>query len=143
MEMLLLMVVMFGGLFLMSQFSRRQAKKRADAREERLEQEMVPGAWVQTYSGFFGRFVERDGGVVILETPSGDETYWLEKAVSGVGEPPFEVSEFDTDMTDGETIEEFDFEADTPEISDDTILDVDVVSEDDSGPTDDSESDNK
>ena len=51
---------------------------------------MVPGAWVQTYSGFFGRFVDTDGDVIILETPSGEETYWLRAAIRAVTDPPFE-----------------------------------------------------
>ena len=140
MEMILLMVVMFGGLFLMSQFSRRQAKKRADERAARLAQELVPGAWVQTYSGFFGRYVDQDGDVVILETPGGEETYWLEKAVSTVGEPPFEVLD---DIAFQEDVE-FDIDGDGSLSADEVVVeDVDVFNEEDYNPQDTKEEDKK
>ncbi len=131
MEIVLFMVIMFGGLFLMSQFSKKQAQKRADAREERLGQEMVPGAWVQTYSGFFGRFVDKDGKVVILETPSGEETYWLEAAVSKVGEPPFEVIEETEEIEgapEGEEEEyDFDFDAASAELAETEAVEIEEV----------------
>ena len=61
-----------------------------DEAEKTMSELMVPGAWVQTYSGFFGRFVDTDGDVIILETPSGEETYWLRAAIRAVTDPPFE-----------------------------------------------------
>lgn len=131
MEIILLMVIMFGGLFLMSQFSKKQAQKRADAREERLSNEMVPGVWVQTYSGFFGRFVDKDGKVVILETPSGEETYWLEAAVSTVGEPPFEVIEEIDEIEGAPSSEEedydFDFEAANADLEETEAVEIEEV----------------
>lgn len=139
MEMLLLMVVMFGGLFLMSQFSRRQAKKRADERAAMLAEKLVPGAWVQTYSAFFGRFVDQDGDVVILETPGGEETYWLEKAISGVIDPPFEVLE---DITFEEETQ-FDVDGDMDQVDEVVIDDVDVFQEEDFGSRDVKEEDQK
>lgn len=90
-QMILLLVLMFGGLFLMSTMAKRSQAKRTAEREKMLNQELVPGAWVQTFSGFFGRYVDTDGDVIILETPGGEETYWLAAAVKGVVEPPFEV----------------------------------------------------
>lgn len=89
-EMIIMVVILFGGLFLMNSFAKRSQKKRQDERETMLKDQMVAGAWVQTFSGFFGRYVDTDGDVVILETPSGEETYWLKGAVKGVIEPPFE-----------------------------------------------------
>lgn len=97
MEFLLIIFIMFGGLFVMSYFGKRSQAKKADAREEMLDNQMVPGAWAQTYSGFFGRYVDQDGDVVILETPSGEETYWLQAAIRTIGEPPFEILDEDTD----------------------------------------------
>ncbi|WP_099331990.1 preprotein translocase subunit YajC [Actinomyces minihominis] len=89
-ELLLFMGVLVVGMFVMNSFAKKSQKKRQDEQERTMREQMVPGAWVQTYSGFFGRFVDIDGDVVILETPSGEETYWLRAAVRAVTDPPFE-----------------------------------------------------
>ena len=90
MEILLFMAVLVGGMFVMNSFAKKSQKKRQDEAEKTMSDLMVPGAWVQTYSGFFGRFVDTDGDVIILETPSGEETYWLRAAIRAVTDPPFE-----------------------------------------------------
>lgn len=89
-EVVIMMVVLLGGLLLMNTFAKKSQKKRVDEREKMLNESMVAGAWVQTFSGFFGRYVDTDGDVVVIETPSGEETYWLKAAIKGVIEPPFE-----------------------------------------------------
>jgi preprotein translocase subunit YajC len=89
-EILLFMAVLVGGMFVMNSFAKKSQKKRQDEAEKTMSELMVPGAWVQTYSGFFGRFVDTDGDVIILETPSGEETYWLRAAIRAVTDPPFE-----------------------------------------------------
>lgn len=89
-EFIIMLVLLLGGLFLMNSFAKRSQQKQKAEREKMMNDAMVTGAWVQTYSGFFGRFVDVDGEVVILETPSGEETYWLQAAIKGVIEPPFE-----------------------------------------------------
>ena len=99
MEILLFMAVLVGGMFVMNSFAKKSQKKRQDEAEKTMRELMVPGAWVQTYSGFFGRFVDNDGDVIILETPSGEETYWLRAAVRAVADPPFEaLSDSDDDV---------------------------------------------
>ena len=90
MEILLFMAVLVGGMFVMNSFAKKSQKKRQDEAEKTMSELMVPGACVQTYSGFFGRFVDTDGDVIILETPSGEETYWLRAAIRAVTDPPFE-----------------------------------------------------
>ena len=90
MEILLFMAVLVGGMFVMNSFAKKSQKKRQDEAEKTMAELMVPGAWVQTYSGFFGRFIDTDGDVIILETPSGEETYWLRAAIRAVTDPPFE-----------------------------------------------------
>ena len=89
-EILLFMAVLVGGMFVMNSFAKKSQKKRQDEAAKTMSELMVPGAWVQTYSGFFGRFVDTDGDVIILETPSGEETYWLRAAIRAVTDPPFE-----------------------------------------------------
>ena len=90
MEILLFMAVLVGGMFVMNSFAKKSQKKRQDEAAKTMAELMVPGAWVQTYSGFFGRFVDTDGDVIILDTPSGEETYWLRAAIRAVTDPPFE-----------------------------------------------------
>mgnify|MGYP002737934231 FL=1 len=90
MEILLFMAVLVGGMFVMNSFAKKSQKKRQDEAAKTMAELLVPGAWVQTFSGFFGRFVDTDGDVIILETPSGEETYWLRAAIRAVTDPPFE-----------------------------------------------------
>lgn len=70
-------------------FSSRNAKKRQADQRDKLANEMVPGAWVMTTSGFYGRYVETDGDVIVLETSDGTETLWTTRAIVSVGNPPF------------------------------------------------------
>lgn len=113
-ELLLFMGVLVVGMFVMNSFAKKSAKKRQDEQERTMREQMVPGAWVQTFSGFFGRFVDFDGDVVILETPSGEETYWIKAAIRAVNDPPFEaigdedndpaeVEGYELDVTDVDT----------------------------------------
>ncbi|GAA4433405.1 hypothetical protein GCM10023169_40330 [Georgenia halophila] len=90
---LIFLAVMIG---LMWFVSRRGKKQQAQARE-RLNEAMVPGTWVVTIGGFFGKVVEIDGDVVTLEDPSGHETIWLKGAVKEAKEPPFAEADEDTE----------------------------------------------
>ena len=88
--MLGLMVVAF---LVLTSFSKKSAQKRQAEHERMLNEQMVPGVWVHTSAGFFGRYIDTDGNVVILETPSGEETYWDKRVVRSVGDLPFEHEE--------------------------------------------------
>lgn len=93
-------------------FSSRNAKKRQADQRDKLANEMVPGAWVMTTSGFYGRYVETDGDVIVLETSDGTETLWTTRAIVSVGNPPFAP---DTDSaTDGADTEGADEEEKQP-----------------------------
>ena len=73
------MIAMALLLVLMMTFSSRTRRKMAEQqaeRERQLTQNLVPGVWVKTAVGFWGRFVDQDGDIVILETSNGTETYW-------------------------------------------------------------------
>lgn len=84
---LLVLVVVFGGfMFLMSRANKKMATKVAEQREQALE----VGNVVVTASGMIGTIVDIDGGVVTLESVSGDETQWLGSSVSSIIEPPYE-----------------------------------------------------
>lgn len=93
------------GLALMMFMSSRGRKKQ----EEQIRQmhsEIQPGTWVRTASGYYGIVSDVDGDVYILQSPSGDETYWDRRAIMSVSEPPFE----NTDDTV--------FDEDVPELTD-------------------------
>lgn len=42
-----------------------------------------------TQSGFYGKFVELDGEVVVLENEDGVESYWSQTAIAMLKNPPF------------------------------------------------------
>lgn len=86
---LILIGVMLVVMLLMSTVTKRATNKRRIEQEKQYKEQLVPGAWVCTTSGFYGRFVELDGDVLILETPAGDETYWMKQAIRSIGDLPF------------------------------------------------------
>ena len=81
-------------------FSSRNAKKKQAEQRDKLANDMVPGAWVMTTSGFYGRYVETDGDVIVLETSDGTETLWTSRAIVSVGNPPFAPDAADTNTED-------------------------------------------
>ena len=78
---LIAMLVLAVGVMWYSGRSRKQ--QMAKMEEEKREQlrTVTPGAWVHTRVGFWGRFVDLDGDIVVLETTDGHEIG---------GEPPLE-----------------------------------------------------
>ncbi len=105
------LLLMGGLLVLMMWFSSRSRKKMMEQqaeRERQLQEDLVPGVWVKTSIGFWGRFVDRDGEIIILETADGTETYWDRQAVREIGNPPFaseiDVVEETEDEDEAETV---------------------------------------
>ncbi len=88
--MLGLMIVAF---MVLTSFSKKSQQKKQAEHERTLSEQLVPGVWVHTSIGFFGRYIDTDGQVVILETPSGEETYWDKRVIRSVGDLPFEHEE--------------------------------------------------
>lgn len=101
---LLLVLGLF--LILMMWFSnrtRRKAIEQKEERERRMLEELVPGAWVRTAVGFWGRFVDQDGDIVVLETADGTEMYWDRQMIHDIGvEPPFAVEDVEDEDHSGE-----------------------------------------
>ena len=63
-------------LIAMMWYSSRGRKKMAERQaqmERDMNEKLVPGAWVKTAVGFWGRFVDQDGDIVVLETIDGTE----------------------------------------------------------------------
>ena len=86
------------GLIAMFWFSSRSRQKMAAQQEERrrtLAEKLVPGFW--------GRFVDEDGDVIVLETSDGTEMYWDRQMIREVGvEPPFATDE-DEELDEAES----------------------------------------
>ena len=86
MEFIILLVIFGGFMWLMSRANKKMASTAATQRENAL----VVGNTVVTSTGMIGVIVDIDGGVVTLESASGDETQWLSTAINSVIEPPYE-----------------------------------------------------
>lgn len=83
-------IIIAGIAFLLFTFVMgRSAQKKQAQRQAELMQEMKAGEWVMTQSGFYGKFVELDGEVVILENEDGVESYWSQSAIAMLKNPPF------------------------------------------------------
>lgn len=115
------LLAVIGAFLLMMIFSSRNAKKKQLEQRDKLANDMVPGAWVMTTSGFYGRYVETDGDVIVLETSDGTETLWTSRAIVSVGNPPFAPDTAEADPQDADTEkadkaeEAEDLAADSPE----------------------------
>ncbi|MDU5542729.1 preprotein translocase subunit YajC [Varibaculum cambriense] len=94
------LLAVIGAFLLMMIFSSRNAKKKQAEQRDKLANDMVPGAWVMTTSGFYGRYVDTDGDVIVLETSDGTETLWTSRAIVSVGNPPFAPDTADTNAED-------------------------------------------
>ena len=115
------LLAVIGAFLLMMIFSSRNAKKKQLEQRDKLANDMVPGAWVMTTSGFYGRYVETDGDVIVLETSDGTETLWTSRAIVSVGNPPFAPDTEDADPQDADT--EKSDEADKDEEAKDLAVD--------------------
>ena len=94
-------------MFIFNSRARKRMAEQEKKAEERRKEMMVPGAWVRMHSGFWGRFVDQDGEIVILETPGGHETYWDRRAILDVAEElPFQSADAEKDDASGESEEE-------------------------------------
>lgn len=104
--------MIFLGLVLVAMFvfqsrARKRLMEQEKEAERRRNEMMVPGAWVRMRCGFWGRFVDKDGEIVILDTPGGSETYWDQRAVVEVTEElPFQGNEADSELETQEEPEE-------------------------------------
>ncbi|MDO5729087.1 MAG: preprotein translocase subunit YajC [Actinomycetaceae bacterium] len=124
MEFLIILAVGFG---LMMWFSSRGRAKQEQMLEQTINA-LEPGTWVRTTTGFYGIFSDIDGEVVILETPSGEETYWAKRSIFQIGDPPFA----STDDDDNELVPQMPAESDdTDRESPVEIYDADSRDDDD------------
>lgn len=97
--MVLLLVVFLAVMLLLNWWGKRSQLRQQEERDKMMSEQLKPGVWVYTAVGFYGRFVDLDGDVLILETPGGVETYWNKAVLRSVSEPPFELVDSEADET--------------------------------------------
>ena len=104
---LLLIMAAFLIVFMMwSSRSRRQQMQRMEQEKRDQLAAVTPGEWVRTRVGFWGRFVDLDGDIVVLETTDGHEMYWEREMIADIGGQPPLASTEDDEATDGTKTEE-------------------------------------
>lgn len=106
--------------------SRSRKKQMEKMEQEKRDQlaAVTPGKWVRTRVGFWGRFVDLDGDIVVLETSDGHEMYWEREMIAEIGgQPPLA----DTEQKD--TLETAGADETTDE--DETVLGLDEPTNDD------------
>lgn len=96
MELIIILVIGIGAMWLMSSRARKQQREQMSFRDT-----LAPGQEVMTGSGLFGTVVAVEGDVVTLESTPGTETRWLKAAIAKLVDPPVE----DEDEIDDEDIE--------------------------------------
>lgn len=131
------LLAVIGAFLLMMIFSSRNAKKKQAEQRDKLANDMVPGAWVMTTSGFYGRYVETDGDVIVLETSDGTETLWTSRAIVSVGNPPFAPDAADTNTEDA-SADKADNNEEAKELQEDSPTEENPVDEekDEAAPSD-------
>lgn len=131
------LLAVIGAFLLMMIFSSRNAKKKQAEQRDKLANDMVPGAWVMTTSGFYGRYVETDGDVIVLETSDGTETLWTSRAIVSVGNPPFAPDAADTNAEDA-SADKADNDEEAKELQEDSPTEENPVDEekDEAAPSD-------
>ncbi len=139
MELLILLAVLFAGMWFMSNRARKQQRAAAAFRDH-----LEPGQEVMTGSGMYGYVVGVEGDVVILETSPGVETRWLKQAISKLVEPTepvAEEAEYDDEAYDEDAeyeVEDDDAEGDEDE-ADEAEYDDEIVEDDEAVEDDDAE----
>ena len=100
-----LLVVMIAFMWWSSRSRQKQMEKMEQDKREQLAA-VTPGEWVRTRVGFWGRFVDLDGDIVVLETTDGHEMYWEREMIAEIGGQPPLASTEDNEATDGTKTEE-------------------------------------
>ncbi|MBO1750479.1 preprotein translocase subunit YajC [Actinotalea sp. BY-33] len=112
MELVLILALFLGAMWLMTSRSRKQQKAAADFRAN-----LAPGQEVMTGSGLFGTIVAVEDDVVTLEVGEGITTRWLRPAIAKLVEPPVddeldEDDELDDDEYEDDELGEDEYEDD-------------------------------
>ena len=103
----ILIVVMVAFMWWSSTSRKKQMAKMEQEKRDQLAA-VKPGEWVRTRVGFWGRFVDLDGDIIVLETTDGHEMYWEREMIAEIGgQPPLaDTEQADVPQTAVETAEE-------------------------------------
>ena len=106
--MLLIMAAFLIVFMMWSSRSRRQQMQKLEQEKRDQLAAVTPGEWVRTRVGFWGRFVDLDGDIVVLETTDGHEMYWERQMIAEIGgQPPLaDAEQADADADEAEAVEE-------------------------------------
>ena len=121
-----LVILIFAMVAFMWWSSTSRKKQMAKMEQEKRDQlaAVKPGEWVRTRVGFWGRFVDLDGDIIVLETTDGHEMYWERQMIAEIGgQPPLA----DTEQKDA--VETAGTDETTDE--DETVLGLDEPTNDD------------
>jgi len=83
----ILIVAMVAFMWWSSTSRKKQMAKMEQEKRDQLAA-VKPGEWVRTRVGFWGRFVDLDGDIVVLETTDGHEMYWEREMIAEIGGQP-------------------------------------------------------
>lgn len=150
MEMIIIIALAFGAMWLMTNRTRKQQRAAGDFRAN-----LEVGNEVMTGSGLYGTIVAIDGDTITLESMPGNESRWIRAAISKLVDPPiadegedeaeddeddeYESDEYETDEYDADEDEIDEFDADDAEpqpaessskdpragiVADDTVIEV-------------------
>ena len=106
--MLLIMAAFLIVFMMWSSRSRRQQMQKLEQEKRDQLAAVTPGEWVRTRVGFWGRFVDLDGDIIVLETTDGHEMYWDRQMIAEIGgQPPLaDAEQAEADADEVETVEE-------------------------------------
>ena len=105
MELILILAIALGALWLMSSRTRKQQRAAQEFRNN-----LVAGDEVMTASGLLGTVVAVEDDVITLESSPGAHTRWIRAAIAKKIEPP--VEEIDDVEDDADLEDELDDQAD-------------------------------
>lgn len=95
----LTMLALIAVAILFMVWTSRSRKKQMEKMEQDKRDQLAavtPGKWVRTRVGFWGRFADLDGDIVVLETTDGHEMYWERQMIAEIGgQPPLATTEED------------------------------------------------
>lgn len=122
MEMIIIIALAFGAMWLMTNRTRKQQRAAGDFRAN-----LEVGNEVMTGSGLYGTIVAIDGDTITLESTPGNESRWIRAAISKLVDPPV-ADEAEDEAADDEDYEDEEFESDEYE-TDEYDADEDDIDE--------------
>jgi preprotein translocase subunit YajC len=134
MELLIVLALGFGVLYLMTGRTRKMQKEASNFRNE-----LAPGHEVMTGSGLFGTVVDVQGDIITLETSPGVTSRWLRAAIAKPVTPPEDEATDEELEDDVEYEDEYDDEYDDDAEYDDDEYDDDDAEYDEDEPEEDVE----